>query len=138
MTLYSMPRLRPAPWRPPPTRRTRNWRGHQQRPDILRSQRIGGQTGHHGRIDTARETDRGFSVAVLAEKIPQSAAGRLVNQPRAVVVGRGDRNRLRFGFRVEDLEILLEILHHQHQFAAAVQRARRAVVDDGRSNRPPD
>ena len=89
----------------------REGRGHQQRADILRPQRIGGDRGHHGRVDAARKADRSLPVAVLAEEVPQSAACRLVDQTRAVVVGRGDRD-------------------HQHQFAAAVQRARRAVVDD--------
>ena len=108
----------------------REGRGHQQRADILRPQCISGDRGHHGRVDAARKADRGLPVAVLAEEIPQSAAGRLVDQARAVVVGRGDRDRHRFGVGVENPEILLEILHHQHQFSAAVQRARRAVVDD--------
>ena len=96
----------------------------------MASQRIGGQAGHHGRVDAARKADRSLPVAVLAEEVPQSAACRLVDQTRAVVVGRGDRDRPGGRLRIENLEILLEILHHQHQFAAAVQRARRAVVDD--------
>ena len=33
------------------------------------------------------------------------------------------------GCGVEDLEILLEPLHHQHQFAAGVEGSRRTVVD---------
>ena len=52
----------------------REGRGHQQRADILRPQRIGGDRGHHGRVDAARKADRSLPVAVLAEEIPQSAA----------------------------------------------------------------
>ena len=110
----------------------RELRGQEQSPDILASQRVGGQAGHHGRVYAARKADAGLLVAVLHEEVAQAAPGRLVNHPRTVVVGRGDRNRLAGRLGIEDLEILLEVLHHQHQFPAVVERPRRTVVDDVR------
>ena len=110
----------------------RELRGQEQSPDILASQRVGGQAGHHGRVYAARKADAGLLVTVLEEKVAESAARRLIDHPRAVVVGRGNPDGRILGLGVENLEILLELLHHQHQLAAVVERARRAVVDDVR------
>ena len=108
----------------------RKGRRHEQRPDILRPQRIHGDRGHHGRVDAARKADRGFLVAVLAEEVAYAAAGRLVDQPRTLIIRRRDRNRCGLGLRVEQLEILFETLHHHDHLAAAVHRPRSAVVND--------
>lgn len=110
----------------------RELRRQQQGADIPGAQRVGGQTGHHGRVDTARKADAGLLVTVLEEEVAESAAGRLIDHPRAVVVGRRNPDGRILGLGVENLEILLELLHHQHQLAAVVERARRAVVDDVR------
>ncbi len=107
----------------------RKGRGHQERPHVLAAERLDGDAGHDGRVDAAREADAGLAVAVLEEEIAQTAAGRLVDHVGTRDLFRDFEGGV-FGFGVVDAEILLEALHEQHQFAAAVHHARRTVVDD--------
>ena len=98
--------------------------------DPVGPQRIDGQRCHDGRIDTARKADRGLLVAVLAEKVAESAAGRLVDQAGALIIRRRDRDGRSLDLRIENAEILLEALQHQHHLAPGVHRTRGAVIDD--------
>ena len=100
---------------------------------MLPAERLDGDRRHDGRVDTARKADAGLAVAVLAEEVAHAATSRLVDHARTALVGRGNMHRLAGRFGVEQGEILLEALHHQHQIAAPVESARRAVVDDIRS-----
>ena len=102
--------------------------------DVLRAQRIDGDGCDDGRVDTAREADRGLRIAVLAEEVAQAAAGGLVDEAGAVAARRGHLNRRSLGPGIENAEVLLEVLQHQHRFSLFVERSRRSVVDDfGRS-----